>query len=183
MSISTFPDGSLLDVNDRWCESRGFSREEVIRKKALQLKIWKNIEERTQWAEDIHEKGSSNRECNFLKKNGEEWIRIMLSQLSILNEEKVVFNSVIDITEQRRVEKNLSQTQKQIQDIIDGTPNIVFVKDLEGRFVTVNRQFEQMLGTTSDQLRGKTDYDIFSKERAGYYREHDRGNKSTDRSR
>ncbi len=144
------------------------------RKKALQLKIWKNIEERTQWAEEIHEKGSSNRECNFLKKNGEEWIRIMLSQLSILNEEKVVFNSVIDITEQRRVEKNLSQTQKQIQDIIDGTPNIVFVKDLEGRFVTVNRQFEQMLGTTSDQLRGKTDYDIFSKERAGYYREHDR---------
>ena len=33
MSISTFPDGSLLDVNDRWCESRGFSREEVIGKK------------------------------------------------------------------------------------------------------------------------------------------------------
>jgi PAS domain S-box-containing protein len=49
----------------------------------------------------------------------------------------------------------------------------VFLKDIDGRFITVNSRFEELLGITRDDVRGKTDYDILTRERADYYRAHD----------
>ncbi len=85
------------------------------------------------------------------------------------------FITIHDITERKRSEEALRSSQKQLQAIIDGAPDtIVFLKDLDGRFITVNSRFEQMLGITRDEVRGKTDFDILTRERAETYREHDR---------
>jgi PAS domain S-box-containing protein len=80
----------------------------------------------------------------------------------------------LDITERRRAEEALRTSEKQLQEIIDGSPGVVFVKDLEGRFITVNRTFERLLAIAGDEIRGKTDFDIMTRERAESYREHDR---------
>ena len=80
-----------------------------------------------------------------------------------------------DITERKRAEEAIRNSRKQLQDIIDGSPGVVFLKDLEGRFITANRAFERLLGVTREEIRGKTDYDLITRERAEYYREHDRG--------
>ena len=37
----------------------------------------------------------------------------------------------------------------------------IFVKDLEGHFILISKQLEKLLGVTCDEIRGKTDYDIF----------------------
>jgi PAS domain S-box-containing protein len=78
-----------------------------------------------------------------------------------------------DITEQKNAEKALSQSQKLLQDIIDGFPSPIFVKDIEGRFLTVNKNFEELLGVKNEELTGKTDYDIITKELANFYRAND----------
>jgi PAS domain S-box-containing protein len=80
----------------------------------------------------------------------------------------------LDITESRQAEEAVRNSRKQLQDIIDGSPGVVFVKDLEGRFITANQAFERFLGMTREELRGKTDYDIMTRERADRYRENDR---------
>ena len=80
-----------------------------------------------------------------------------------------------DISDRKRVEEQLRENEQQLRDIIDGSPtSIVFLKDLEGRFITINKRLEDLLGQSRDALRGKTDYDIFPAEKAEYYREHDR---------
>jgi PAS domain S-box-containing protein len=61
-----------------------------------------------------------------------------------------------------------------LQHVIDGSPSIVFLKDLDGRFITINKTLEKLLGMTREQLAGKTDFDIFPPDRAEYYRAHDR---------
>jgi PAS domain S-box-containing protein len=78
-----------------------------------------------------------------------------------------------DITEQRQAEQALSYSHQQLQDVIDGAPAFVTVKDLAGRFITLNRQMEQAFGMTREQLRGKTDYDMVPVEMADSYRRHD----------
>jgi PAS domain S-box-containing protein len=84
------------------------------------------------------------------------------------------FITIHDITKRKRAEEALRSSQKQLQAIIDGAPfTVVFLKDLDGRFVTVNSRFEELLGITRDDVRGKTDYDIMTRERADYYRAHD----------
>ena len=76
-----------------------------------------------------------------------------------------------DITERKRAEEALRENRQQLQAIIDGaTETVVFVKDVEGRFITVNAAFEKLLGIKRDELQGKTDYDIVSKGRADSYR-------------
>jgi PAS domain S-box-containing protein len=84
----------------------------------------------------------------------------------------IVFN---DFSDYKRAEEALRASEAQLQAIIDGAPEtIVFLKDVEGRFITVNSRFEQLLGVTRDEVRGKTDYDLLTRERADYYRAHDR---------
>jgi len=85
-----------------------------------------------------------------------------------------ILSQVLDVTARKRAEEAVRNSRKQLQDIIDGSPGVVFVKDLEGRFITANQTFERFLGVTREELRGKTDYDLITRERAEYYREHDR---------
>ena len=79
----------------------------------------------------------------------------------------------LDITKRKKTEEALNQSQKLLQDIINGFPSPIFVKDLEGRFLTVNNKLEKLLGVKNEELKGKTDYDIISKELAEYYRAND----------
>lgn len=64
--------------------------------------------------------------------------------------------------------------ERLLQEMIDGSPSMIFLKDIEGRFVVINKILERLLGITRDELKGKTDYDLFPKEAADRYREYDR---------
>jgi PAS domain S-box-containing protein len=79
-----------------------------------------------------------------------------------------------DVTKLKRAETALRESERLLKDIIDGSPSPVFLKDLQGRFLTANKRVEEMLGITRERLKGMTDYDFFAKERAETYREHDR---------
>jgi len=78
-----------------------------------------------------------------------------------------------DINERKKVEEALNQSQKLLQDIINGFPSPIFVKDIEGRFLTINRKLEELLGVKNEEIKGKTDYDIITKELADYYKAND----------
>jgi PAS domain S-box-containing protein len=84
------------------------------------------------------------------------------------------FGVMMDITERKQAEEALRSSQAQLQAIIDGAPDVaVFLKDLDGRFITVNSRFEQMMGITREDLRGKTDYDIVPRDEADIVRAND----------
>ena len=79
----------------------------------------------------------------------------------------------VDITDIKQAERALNQSKKLLQGIIDGFPSPIFVKDTEGRFLTINKNLEELLGVKNEELIGKTDYDIITKELADYYRAND----------
>ena len=65
-----------------------------------------------------------------------------------------------DITDQKRAEAELAQERDLLKTIINNVPDMIFVKDRAGRFVTANSALLRMLGLESVQeLVGKTDYD------------------------
>lgn len=75
--------------------------------------------------------------------------------------------------QRKKAEEALRTSQKLLQAIIDSTTGVIAVRDLEGRFILVNRQFEIMLGRPEKSVIGKTDYDLFSKEHAERLRQFD----------
>ena len=67
----------------------------------------------------------------------------------------------IDITERRRAERDLDETKRFLDSIIENIPVAVVVKDAKTRkFLLVNRAFEAMLGTSRNDLLGRTVFDI-----------------------
>ena len=61
----------------------------------------------------------------------------------------------------------------EFQQIVDHAPAIVFVKDLEGRFLLVNRLFETASGLDRTRVVGRHEGDLFPPELASEYRTHD----------
>jgi PAS domain S-box-containing protein len=49
---------------------------------------------------------------------------------------------------------------------MDNSTALIFIKDIEGHFLFVNRRFENLFQITNEQIQGKTNYDLFSKETA-----------------
>jgi PAS domain S-box-containing protein len=76
--------------------------------------------------------------------------------------------------EQRRTEEALRDSEQRLQDVIDNTTAVIFVKDLELRYLLVNREFERRHLISRDEIRGKTDYDLHPPSVAEAVRANDR---------
>lgn len=68
----------------------------------------------------------------------------------------------------------LADSEQRLRDILDHSPAVITLKDLDGRFVLVNRQFEALTGKTDAEVRGLRDHDVFPPRIADAFRENDR---------
>ncbi len=69
----------------------------------------------------------------------------------------------LDITERKRIESKLKQNENMLRQIIDTTPNCIFVKDRNGMYLMVNKKMVELHSTTPEELVGKYDYEIAQK--------------------
>jgi len=77
--------------------------------------------------------------------------------------------------EQRVIERSaaLRESEGRLQGMLEHSPNLIFIKDLQGRYVDINKQFEQTFHLMRQDIIGKTDHDIFPPEEAAAYRAND----------
>ena len=107
------------------------------------------------------------------RRDGSEFpAEIMLSPIKT-NGETIVLTVVRDITERKRAEDALRTSEEQLQSILDNSTTVIYVKDLESRYLRVNRRFEELYNIPRGQAKGKTDYDLFPKEMAENLRAND----------
>lgn len=74
--------------------------------------------------------------------------------------------SLIDITGRKKAEEDSQKAKLQIQAILDNIPDMVWLKDREGRIIAVNKAFEHVYGGASHLLIGRADGDILPREQA-----------------
>jgi PAS domain S-box-containing protein len=80
----------------------------------------------------------------------------------------------LDITDARRTDQALRESEARLRQVIDLMPHFIFAKDTEGRFVLANRAMAESYGTTVDWLLGRTEADIArSPDEARRFREDD----------
>lgn len=80
-----------------------------------------------------------------------------------------------DISLRERAERALRESEERLQAILDNAPAVVYVKNLDGTYVFINREFENLFHLKREEVRGKTDYDYFPREMADAYARNDRG--------
>jgi PAS domain S-box-containing protein len=164
----------IIAVNDACCRLFEYEREELVGGTTGRLNLWENPAERQAAVEEMQATGRVRiREATVRMRSGA--IRTVLASLEPITWKGIpcAISSVIDITDRKHAEEELRSSQNLIRDIIDNTSAMIYILDIEGRFILVNRKIEKLFGFPNAEIGGRTRQDFLPLELAIQHRNND----------
>ncbi len=76
--------------------------------------------------------------------------------------------------ERERAVRVIGESKRLLQSVTDNASAVIYIKDLQGRYLLINRRFEEIFEVSCEQVVGKTDRDIFPNEFADKIHVNDR---------
>ena len=73
-----------------------------------------------------------------------------------------------------KAEEALWENQERLRAIFDGTVDAIFTKDLQGKYVTINKACRELFGLPEEKIIGKTDFDLFPPQNIRHIRKTDK---------
>ncbi len=166
----------FLEVNSTTVKQYGYSREEFLN---MHLSDIRPQDEIPRLMESI--KTRNERDLLYSagwkhkRRNGQVIDVEITSQLFNYSGRKAALVIAMDVTERKKTEDEVRETNVFLDTILENIPNMIFVKDAdELRFVRFNKAGEKLLGYSRKDLIGKNDYDFFPKEQADFFTNKDR---------
>lgn len=151
--------GQCTDVNDRWCEIVGMSRESAMGEgwsRALHpddapalLAIWRDV---------VAQGKPATTSWRFRKSDGSDvWVLGNAApELGPDGRRLGFIGAISDITDRRRAEEGLRESEERYRRMIETAQEGVWLIDNEGRTTFVNDAMAQMLGETPASMLGRS---------------------------
>jgi len=79
-------------------------------------------------------------------------------------EEELMYGIGREITDRKLAQESLQQSNSILRSVIESTPDVIFVKDIQGRYAIVNSAFAQVLEKPVEAIIGKDDTALFPPE-------------------
>jgi nitrogen fixation negative regulator NifL len=168
--------GNILYANDRFCEISGYARAELIGQNhrivnsgthpaELFRDMWSTITGGQVWRGEI---------CNRARDGHLYWVSATIVPLlgdQGIPEQYIAIRT--DITDRKRMETQLSEQLHLVEELIEAIPLPVYLKDTLGRYIRLNRAFEQFFHIRRENYLGRTLHDLLSPEDARVHAEKD----------
>ncbi len=81
---------------------------------------------------------------------------------------------IFDITEKKAAEEAKFKQTGLIQSLLNSIPDFIFYKNLEGKYMGCNPAFAEHVGRNPEEITGLSDFDLYPKELAQFFRKNDR---------
>ena len=110
----------------------------------------------------------------------EFWIEAVIDSalLTIIITPAVFFIVILPLRKQivlrKAAEKALKSSETHLRTLVQTIPDLIWLKDSNGVYITCNKQFEKFFGAKEDEIIGKTDYDFVDRELADSFRINDK---------
>jgi diguanylate cyclase (GGDEF)-like protein/PAS domain S-box-containing protein len=143
--------GLLTNVNKKWCDTTGYSKDEAIGQKFSiftdepyeRLKVLFKI--------FLENKKVENEKIKIKKKNGEIILASFTGNLSNINGELKTHCIFKDITTEEKIEKKLK-----LSDIVfENTTEGILITNEENQIISVNNAFSTITGYTQEEVLGQ----------------------------
>ena len=177
--IVTKSSGEIILVNQRAEQLFGYQREELIGQKIELLLPDALKEAHKQHVADYVDKPTArsmgqNLNLLALAKEG-FYIPVEISLSPIETEDGLtIASSVRDITERRAAEKALQDSRFMLQSVLDNSPALIYIKDLNLRYMVVNKLWKAVRNTSDLDPVGHRAHELMAAEFAQVLEERDR---------
>lgn len=150
-----------LAVNDAATHHYGYSREEFLRMTIKDIRPKEDIPALLDMLAGSGEGVESRGTWRHRKKNGEVFeVEISAYGMTFSGRPACVIQAR-DVTEQRRAAAEIVRTTELLQSFLNGTPDVVYVKDLKGKYLLFNDAGSRYVGKSVEDVLGKDDTAIF----------------------
>ena len=178
--ITIAHEGIFLDVNDRFAELFGHTREEMIGHTASELVLWAEPEVRQVIMADLQREGIlRDRYARLMRKDGS--VRDMRFSMALTtlpgNDHPMIVASFEDVTERLHVQRTLEENERRYRLLFEANPQPMFVYDWETlRILSVNLAAmdcygysrEEFLSMPIQRLRLNADEAFFLQDRTPF---------------
>ena len=107
----------------------------------------------------------SHREQQLRRKDGSVfWCRISGSAIDHNDLARGTVWMMEDITASRRAAEQFQKSKAELQAILDNSPAVIYMKDIDERYVFVNRAWSELFNLSSKDAAGKTGIELFARE-------------------
>ncbi len=160
MSISDIENGTMIDVNERFLEQSGFTREEALGRSTIDLG-WVRAADRDRYREKVKRDGiASGMELTVYPKGGGSRQVIYSGESIIIGGETRLLSIAVDITELKQAEEAL-QLQKDLAQMYLDIAGVMFVAiGADHKVILVNRKGCEILGYPGEQIVGSNWFDM-----------------------
>ena len=147
-------EGRILYVNDAACTGRGYTREELLGMTIFELDpdyqpgIWSS-----HW-EDLKLRRTVTLETRHRAKDGRVFPIEVNANYVHLNGQEFNFASVRDITERKRAEQRVRESEQLLDRVVRNINDVLIVDDIAGRVVFANQKFFELFGIPDHRLEG-----------------------------
>lgn len=167
VGIQILQEGRFIFANPKVCEIYGYAAEEL-----LSLDSWQAVvmpSDRATVAEQISKRlsGETPEAHYFFRGCRKDQREIEIEIRSTLIEaggQPAILGMLVDITDRRRAEAEIQRSTDLLRAIAEWTPDVIFVKDLEGRYLFFNPAAEQFTRRDESEIIGRDDSALFAPE-------------------
>jgi PAS domain S-box-containing protein len=154
--ITRLDDGKFLNVNDEFLRTFEYERAEVMGKTVHDLSIYVSAENRMTLIDDLQEQTAlCGYESKARTKSGRVLDLLVFVERVTLKGEQCLLSTAYDTTDRKIAEKALRESEERYRELFDNAKDAIYVHDLSGRYVSLNRAAEKLSGYSRDEIIGK----------------------------
>lgn len=155
--ISDIESGRFIDVNARWVEMLGFSREDQIGRTSKDVGIWSDPGQRDRAVEILRRQGFFKEfPIEFVTKDGDTRSALWSAEIVSLQGRDVLLSLIYDYTERRKVEEALRESESRYRSVIDNIQDVYYRTDANGLLIMISPSGVRLLGYGSeDEMLGR----------------------------
>jgi len=106
-----------------------------------------------------------------VKLNDVMWLDVSVNPI---DDEGNFIEVIRDISDIKNSASALIKSKAHLHTLIETLPDLVWLKDPDGVFLSCNQKVQHLYGADKDEILGKTDYDFADKATADFFREKDK---------